>query len=93
MEKAVKQTLTFTVHIKPNAKNNEFIGWYDKHIKIALKAPPLEGKANRVLISLLAKWFKVPKSQVVILTGETAKIKRIQVTDTDKKLNEVFASS
>ena len=45
-------------------------------MKIRLTAPPVEGQANSQLIEFLAKQFKVPKSQVQLLSGEQARQKR-----------------
>lgn len=48
-------------------------------IKIYLTAPPVDGKANAELISLLSKTLKVPKSSITIIHGETGKKKRVSI--------------
>ncbi|MGK7892277.1 MAG: DUF167 domain-containing protein [Xenococcus sp. (in: cyanobacteria)] len=44
-----------------------------------LKLPPVDGKANKELIAVLAKKYQVPKSQIKILSGINSKHKLIQV--------------
>ncbi|WP_410209492.1 DUF167 domain-containing protein [Aquirhabdus sp.] len=79
----------FFVKVQPNAKKTEIIGLETINhpasniptpmLKIRLAAPPIDGKANQVLCAFIAKQFDVPLRQVMLLSGETAKIKRIQV--------------
>jgi len=47
--------------------------------KIKLKSAPVEGKANKELIDLLSEYFKVAKSQINIVRGETAKNKILDI--------------
>ena len=46
-------------------------------LKVYLKSPPVDGKANEECISLLAKTFRIPKSSVTISKGEHGKRKRV----------------
>lgn len=48
-------------------------------IKARVSAPPIDGAANVALIKLLAKTFKVSKSKVRFVSGETARIKRLYI--------------
>ncbi|MDH5424671.1 MAG: DUF167 family protein [Gammaproteobacteria bacterium] len=48
-------------------------------IKIRITALPLDGKANKHLIGYLGKLFKVAKSQVTLLNGETSRNKKLQI--------------
>ena len=51
--------------------------WGDDAIKIRIKSAPVDGKANKELIEVLADEFDLAKSQVVFKSGETSKTKRI----------------
>ncbi len=73
--------LTLYCHIQPGAKQNQLIGLYDHCLKIQLKTPPVEGKANRALIDYLANLCGVRKSQVSIKRGLTSRKKTIVITD------------
>ncbi len=65
------------IQIKTNSKINKIEGWHNHRLKIALKAEPIEGKANAALIEFLAKTLSIPKSHIEITKGETSKLKTI----------------
>ncbi len=85
MIKETKDGLTIQIKISPNASKNEIIK-DEAGIKIKLTAQPVEGKANKALIEFLSKQFKIPKTSIIILKGETSKDKTllIKVSDSDK---------
>ena len=60
-------------HIVPNAKENKVVGEHGGAIKIKLRAPTVEGKANAALISFLAERLKVPARTIVLLRGEKSR--------------------
>lgn len=80
-----EEGLTVSLKISPNASKNEIIKT-DDGVKIKITAPPVDGKANKCLIEFLSKTFKIPKSSIEILRGETSKEKTllIKITDDDK---------
>lgn len=80
-----EEGLTLSLKISPNASKNEIIKTQDG-LKIKITAPPVDGKANKSLIEFLSKTFKIPKSSIEILRGETSKEKTllIKITDDDK---------
>ena len=65
--------------LQPRASKDEFSGIQDDLLKIRVKTPPVDGKANQHLIQFLAKQFKVPKKQVKIISGETHRNKRVLI--------------
>ena len=70
------------IKVLPNAKKSEIIGYDEKgHLKIKIASPALEGKANKELISFLSKKFKIPKSNFILLKGETSRLKIVDVPD------------
>jgi len=69
-------TVTLRIKDQPAASRNEFAGLYGEDaIKIRIKAPAVEGAANKELIKFLAKQFKIPKSAIAFKSGETGKLK------------------
>ena len=94
MIKETKDWLTIQIKISPNDTKNEIIK-DEAGIKIKLTAQPVEGKANKALIEFLSKQFKIAKTSIIILKGETSKDKTllIKVSDDDKiaLLKEVFS--
>lgn len=83
----IKETingLIATIKISPNAKKNEIIKT-DTELKIKITAQPIDGKANKALIEFLSKTFKIPKTSISIIKGETSKEKTILLSVTDKE--------
>jgi len=70
------------IKVKPKANKNEITETLDDGtIKITIKAAPEKGKANKALIKFLAKKYKVKKSQVKIVSGQTSQIKLIRIDE------------
>ncbi len=70
------------VKVKPNSKKQNIEEAVDGGLTVHLKSPPVDGKANKELIELLAKKFDVPKSQIRIKSGLSSRTKLIDI-DTD----------
>lgn len=79
MLREVKGGVTLAVRAQPGARKTAITGVYGEsdaaQLKIAVHAPPLEGRANAALIEFLAKTFSLPKSAVELISGETARSK------------------
>lgn len=67
------------VYCQPGAKQTQCVGWHDGKPKIQLKAPPVDGAANKALVALLSEVFGVPKSSVTIELGTSGRTKRVAV--------------
>ena len=70
---------SFAVKIHPRAKKNAITGEVGDALKVALTAPPVDGKANAACIEFFAKLLKVPRSSVTIASGLTSRNKVIVV--------------
>ena len=70
---------TFAVKVHPRAKKNAITGEVGDALKLALTAPPVDGKANEACIDFFAKLLKVPRSSVTIAAGHTSRNKVIRV--------------
>ena len=71
--------LLLTVRVQPKASKDEISGEQDGALKIRITAPPVDGKANKHLIAYLASIFKVPKSKIELISGETGRNKRLLI--------------
>jgi len=71
--------ITFTVRAQPRATKSSIVGEVEGALKIKLAAPPVDGAANEELIRFLSKFFSVPRRNLSILSGETAKTKIIRM--------------
>jgi len=67
------------VKVKPNSRKQNIEESTDGSLTIHLKSPPVDGKANKELIELLAKKFDVLKSQIRIKSGLSSRTKLIQI--------------
>ena len=70
---------TFAVKVHPRAKKNAITGEVGAALKLALPAPPVDGKANDACIEFFAKLLKVSRSSVTIAAGQTSRNKLIRV--------------
>ena len=82
-----ENSLILSVRVSPNAKRAGFEGvWNNSHLKVALTAPPVDGKANSFLIDFLSDYFHVRKSAVSLISGQTGRLKKVILvfnTDSD----------
>lgn len=73
----------FKVRITPRASRTAITGLMgegdDMALKIALHAPPVEGRANSALIEFLSDLLRTPRSTIEIIGGEHARNKTILV--------------
>lgn len=75
-----------SLRVQPNARRDAFAGlWNDTHIKVALSAPAVDGKANDALIDFLADSLGFKKKNIFIVTGQTSRCKIILIEMTDEK--------
>jgi uncharacterized protein len=70
---------TFAVRVQPRARKNAITGVFGDALKLALTAPPVEGKANQACTEFLAELLNVPRSSVTIVGGQTSRNKVICV--------------
>ena len=71
--------VSFAVKVHPRAKKNAITGKVGDTLKVALTAPPVDGKANAACIEFFAKLLNVPRSSVTIAAGQTSRNKVIRV--------------
>jgi len=66
------------IKVITNAKRNTVVEG-EGSLKVYVNAPPVDGKANKVVAKVLAEHFKIRKSNVKILRGEKSKEKVIEI--------------
>ncbi len=67
------------LYCQPGAKQTQLAGVHDGKPKIQLKAPPVDGEANKALIAFLSKLCDVPKSAISIEMGAGGRNKRVEI--------------
>lgn len=79
MLREVAGGVTLAVRVQPGTKKTAIVGVFgegnEAQLKIAVQAPPVEGRANAALIAFLAQTFGVPKRSVEIVSGEISRSK------------------
>ena len=81
------------VHVVPNAKIDGVTGEYGDAVKIKLRAPAVEGKANAALIRFLARQLELPLRAIVLERGQKSRDKVIRIDgltegDVRKRMHE-----
>jgi uncharacterized protein len=82
-----------SVRAQPGARKAAVLGEQGGALKVAVTAPPVEGKANKALAEALREALGLKRSQVVLLGGETSRDKRFLIRDlTRAELRERLAT-
>jgi uncharacterized protein (TIGR00251 family) len=79
MMRDMSASVTFAVKVQPRAKRNAILGGVGEVLKLALTAPPVDGRANDACVEFFANLLKVPRSSVTIASGERSRNKVIRV--------------
>ncbi len=77
------EELVLKVKVEPRSSKSGIEGKYGDALKIKLTSPPVEGKANKELIEILAKEFGIHKNDVKIISGRRSKNKIIRLCGVD----------
>ena len=72
--------LSIVVEVKPNARRAGLASDGDA-LRLSVKSPPVDGRANAEAASALARAFDVPKSRVALIHGSRRRRKRFAITD------------
>lgn len=73
-------TLTVRVTLKPNAREAAVIG-DGLALRVNVKSPPTDGRANAEAAALIARAFGVPKSRVMLARGTRSRTKQFEIMD------------
>jgi uncharacterized protein (TIGR00251 family) len=71
--------VSFAVRLQPRARRNAIVGELGDALKIALTAPPLDGRANEACVEFLADFLGLPRSSITIASGQGSRNKVIRV--------------
>jgi len=72
--------VTFAVKVQPRARRNAVVGELGDALKVALTAPPVDGKANEACVEFFAEALRVSRSSVAIVSGQSSRNKVIRVS-------------
>lgn len=76
------------IKVKPGSRKDEITREADGTLKVKVKAPPVEGKANQYLLEYLGSVLGLAKSKVVLLKGESSQFKTLDIAAEEAYVNE-----
>ena len=77
--RAVADGVVVSVQVQPGARHSEVAGLHGERLKLCVKAPPLDGRANEAVVALVAGWVKLAPSKVRLCQGEHSRAKQLFV--------------
>lgn len=77
------------VYIQPNSKKAGYAGVYDGLPKLKITAPPVDGAANAEIIKIFSKLLNIPKSDIIISSGQASRLKILDI-NTDMSHEEII---
>jgi uncharacterized protein (TIGR00251 family) len=96
--RAAADGVTVSVRVTPRAGRNRIEGTAAEAnggvaLKVAVTAPPEDGKANDAVIALLARAWRLPKGSVRIIRGAAARHKTLHIAGDPKRLTDCLAAA
>ena len=73
------------IKLLPRSSRSQIMGRDGEVYKIKVTSPPVDGKANRELISLISKKLGIPKSSIEIVSGKTSRMKVLRLQGIEKE--------
>jgi uncharacterized protein (TIGR00251 family) len=73
--------MIISVRVKPRSKKSGFEWEADGTLVLKIHEPPVDGRANKAVIERVAELYGIAKSAVQIVSGETARTKRVEIPD------------
>jgi uncharacterized protein (TIGR00251 family) len=95
MLRETAEGVTVAVRAQPGANKTAIVGVYGEgasaQLRVAVQAPPIEGRANEALIGFLADLFGIARSHVTLLSGQTSRSKvfRLRGVSVDRALSVI----
>ena len=81
--KAKDNGVILNLRVQPKSSRNQLIVDPSGKLRLAITAPPLDGKANKAVTQFIAKTFGVPKRCVQLISGEKSRDKAVFIDDID----------
>lgn len=73
--------LYLQLHVQPGAKKNEFAGLHGERLKLKIHAPPVDGKANAVLVEFLSQQFGTGRDDISLIQGMQSRQKTVRIAN------------
>jgi len=73
------------IKLLPRSSRSQIMGMEGEFYRVKVNSPPVDGEANKELISLLSKRLRVPKGSIEIISGKTSRMKVIRISGIDEE--------
>ena len=83
--KKTEKGVVLAVRLTPNSSRDEISGYTDEYVKIKISAPPNENKANKKLLEFISKYFDIPKTDTILVSGDKSRLKKILLKNIDEE--------
>ncbi|MBP5284610.1 MAG: DUF167 domain-containing protein [Kiritimatiellae bacterium] len=74
-----------SIKARPRSSKPGIAGVEGDAVVLRIRSAPVDGKANREIVELLADTLGVAKSRISFVSGETSKTKRVKISGIDAK--------
>ena len=81
------------LRVQPGARRSAVIGMYGDRLRVAVRAPPVDGKANAEVIKLIAGLLGLPKRAVVVCAGLSSRDKALRIDGQRAELERVLRAA
>ncbi|GAB6190323.1 DUF167 domain-containing protein [Desulfocastanea catecholica] len=72
-------TVLLSLHVQPKASKSRVVGLHDGCLKVAVAAPPVEGRANKEVVKLMAGILGIAVRHVTVKTGTLSRKKLLAI--------------
>ena len=73
-------SLRLSLYVQPRASRPGFTGLHGTALRLAIAAPPVDGRANKEVIAYLADFFKIPRKQITLVGGLQSRSKTCRIS-------------
>ena len=84
------ESIIIDVYVQPGARISQACGSHDGRLKIKINSPPIDGKANQEVLSFFVKILGLSKRDVVLMTGDKSRNKRIRLTGDVTQISKIL---
>lgn len=85
LQRLADGSLLLKLLVQPRSSRNEIGGLHNGALKLRLTTPPVEGRANKAVITFLAKQLHLPKSALTIKSGQQSRAKVLLIRDCNEQ--------
>jgi hypothetical protein len=71
--------LALELHVQPGARRTAIVGEHGGRLKVAVNAPPLDGRANDAVLQFVSEQLGVPRRAVTLEAGASGRDKRLRI--------------